>query len=328
MTERGKRAAQHVTLWSGAVIGMLVLTACGGSVPITATAFVTVTSGVPTLGANVAPPASPTEPLALTPAITLAASPAFTATVGTAPTPTPLVNGLLTPTVPSAMGTMGTASTTNATDPPSAANVMGTATPAPNTAVTGSTSGTRVVSTAGTAIIAAMATVANVTGATTTSGTRVTGTAVSAATAVTTVATAAPSMTGVTTATATRPATTPGGATATTTRGSTTASEPTDTPVPTTFARGTAEQFLNAVTKKGDLTGFLTPALHAQTGNDGYKLLNIPGTITKWEVISEKADADGNGAVVHVTVTTAMGAVGHDLHMKKSGMIWVVDSVS
>ncbi len=34
------------------------------------------------------------------------------------------------------------------------------------------------------------------------------------------------------------------------------------------------------------------------------------------------------GAVVHVTVTTKEGAVGHDLHMKKSGMVWLVDSVS
>jgi len=325
MAERSKRAALRVSLWwSGAILGVLVLAACGGSVPITATAFVTVTSGVPTLGANVAPAASPTEPLALTPPITIAASPAPTATVGNAPTPTPLVNGRLTPSA------SGTVSNTNATTPANTINTVSTATPAPSTAVTGSTGGTRVVSTSGTAVVAAMATVANVSGVsgTTASGTRVMGTAVTAMTTVSTVTVAATSATGVSTAVTaatavtTRPTTTPGSTTAAATR------EPAETPVPTTFARGTAEQFLNAVTKKSDLTGFLTPALHAQTGNDGYKLLNIPGTITLWEVKSETSDADGNGAVVHTTVTTAMGTVNHDLHMKKSGMVWLVDSVS
>ncbi len=232
MAGRGLRATRRVSLWGVAAIGMLVLVACGGSVPITATAFMTVTSGVPRSGANVAPPASPTEPLAVTPATTIAASPASTATVGDVATPTPLVNGLLTPSAPGTVGTTGTTNTTtmNTTSTPAnAANIARTATPAPSTAVTGSTgstSDTRVVSTSGTAVVAATGTIANVSGATTASGTRVTGTPVTAATAMTTTVRhdergycADSGNDAATTATTTRPATTPTGtATATPSR--------------------------------------------------------------------------------------------------------------
>lgn len=104
--------------------------------------------------------------------------------------------------------------------------------------------------------------------------------------------------------------------------------EPTETPVPITFARGTAEQFLDAVVAKGDISALVSPALRSQAGSDSNKLLGIMGPIRMFTIDSEKVDADGNGAIVHVTITTAMGAVGRDFRMKKSNGTWLVDNIT
>lgn len=125
----------------------------------------------------------------------------------------------------------------------------------------------------------------------------------------------------------TRTATTTGGATATTAR-ATTASEPTETAVPVTVARGTAEQFLDAVVAKGDVSSLVSPALRSQAGSDPNKLLGITGPIRMFTIDSEKPDADGNGAIVHVTITTAAGTTGRDFRMKKSNGTWLVDNIT
>lgn len=106
-----------------------------------------------------------------------------------------------------------------------------------------------------------------------------------------------------------------------------TAGPPTTTPVPTTEARGTVEQFLRTVLGKGDITGYLTPAFKSQAGSDGYKLLNIQPPVQEFTVDSEQRDADGNGAVVRATITTAAGIAKRGFVLRKQGSAWLVDNI-
>jgi hypothetical protein len=102
---------------------------------------------------------------------------------------------------------------------------------------------------------------------------------------------------------------------------------PTTTPVPTTAPRGAAEQFLRATLAKGDISGYLTPALKSQAGTDGYKLLNIQPPVQEFTVDSEQRDADDNGATVRVTITTASGVAKRSFVMRKQGTDWLIDNV-
>jgi len=102
---------------------------------------------------------------------------------------------------------------------------------------------------------------------------------------------------------------------------------PTTTPVPTNEARGATEQFLRTVLAKGDISGDLTPALKSQTGSDGYKLLNIQPPVKSFTIDSQQRDADGNGATVQATITTATGVVTRTFVMRKQGNVWLVDNV-
>jgi len=304
---------RQLVRWAEVIACAFALTACAGGTTSTATPPGTAASGLATLGANVAPPASPTAPLALTPLATIAASPSPASDNITAATPTPLINGFITTTARSEASTTSTSAT-------SAATV------APSTAVTGGTSGTRVVSTVGTPIAGGTSAVSG----SIISGTRTTGTTttITMTTAVGTGSTTASAATATT-----RTATTAGSATTTTTARTTTTTttavtEPTETVVPVTFARGTAEQFLDAVVAKGDISPLVSPALRSQAGSDSNKLLGIMGPIRMFTIDSEKVDADGNGAIVHVTITTAMGATGRDFRMKKSNGTWLVDNIT
>ena len=105
------------------------------------------------------------------------------------------------------------------------------------------------------------------------------------------------------------------------------AGTPTTTPVPATEARGATEQFLRAVLAKGDISGYLTPALQSQVGNDGYKLLNIQPPVQSFTIDSEQRDADSNGATVTATITTASGVAKRTFVMRKQGATWLVDNV-
>jgi len=127
-----------------------------------------------------------------------------------------------------------------------------------------------------------------------------------------------------------------GSATTSTTVATTTASgtasaitsgSPTTTSVPSTEARGSTEQFLRTVLAKGDVSGYLTPALKSQTGSDGYKLLNIQPPVQQFTIDNEQRDADGNGATVQATITTASGVAKRTFVMRKQGNIWLVDNV-
>jgi hypothetical protein len=104
--------------------------------------------------------------------------------------------------------------------------------------------------------------------------------------------------------------------------------EPTTTPVPTTSARGTAEQFLRAVTSKGNIGGFVSPALNSQSGGDGYKLLGLQGTITEFTIDSEQLNSGGDTATVTATVTTSAGTTKKTLTCTKQGNDWIVTAVS
>ncbi len=106
-----------------------------------------------------------------------------------------------------------------------------------------------------------------------------------------------------------------------------TAGPPTTTPVPVTEARGTVEQFLRSVLGKGDVSGYLTPAFKSQASGDGYKLLNIQPPVQEFTVDSEQPDADGNGATVRATITTASGVVKRGFVMRKQGSSWLVDNI-
>ncbi|MGI8856076.1 MAG: hypothetical protein ACR2JW_10010 [Thermomicrobiales bacterium] len=106
-----------------------------------------------------------------------------------------------------------------------------------------------------------------------------------------------------------------------------TAGPPTTTPVPVTEARGTVEQFLRTVLGKGDVSGYLTPAFKSQASGDGYKLLNIQPPVQEFTVDSEQPDADGNGATVRATITTASGVVKRGFVMRKQGSSWLVDNI-
>ena len=106
-----------------------------------------------------------------------------------------------------------------------------------------------------------------------------------------------------------------------------TAGPPTTTPVPATVARGTVEQFLRTVLGKGDISGYLTPAFRSQTSGDGYKLLNIQPPVQEFTVDSEQQEADGNGATVRATITTASGVAKRGFVMRKQGSIWLVDNI-
>jgi hypothetical protein len=97
--------------------------------------------------------------------------------------------------------------------------------------------------------------------------------------------------------------------------------------VPTTSARGTAEQFLRAVTSKGDIAAFISPALNSQSGGDGYKLLGLQGTITSFTIDGEQASPDGNTATVMTTVTTSAGTTKPILTCTKQGTNWIVTAV-
>jgi len=105
------------------------------------------------------------------------------------------------------------------------------------------------------------------------------------------------------------------------------AGPPTTTPVPATEARGSTEQFLRVVLAKGDISGYLTPALKVQTGTDGYKLLNIQPPVQQFTIDSEQRDTDGNGATVQATITTASGVARRTFVMRKQGNTWLVDNV-
>lgn len=106
-----------------------------------------------------------------------------------------------------------------------------------------------------------------------------------------------------------------------------TAGPPTTTPVPVTEARGTVEQFLRTVLGKGDIAGYLTPAFKSQAGGDGYKLLGIQPPVQEFTVDSEQRDADGNGATVRTTITTASGVAKRGFIMRKQGSAWLIDNV-
>jgi hypothetical protein len=106
-----------------------------------------------------------------------------------------------------------------------------------------------------------------------------------------------------------------------------TAGPPTTTPVPTTEARGTVEQFLRTVLGKGDISGYLTPAFKSQASGDGYKLLNIQPPVQEFTVDSEQRDADGNGATVRATITTASGVAKRGFVMRRQGSTWLVDNI-
>lgn len=106
-----------------------------------------------------------------------------------------------------------------------------------------------------------------------------------------------------------------------------TAGPPTTTPVPATEARGSVEQFLRAVLGKGDISGYLTPAFKSQAGGDGYKLLDIQPPVQEFTVDSEQRDADGNGATVRATITTASGVAKRGFVMRKQGSTWLIDNV-
>jgi DNA polymerase III gamma/tau subunit len=105
------------------------------------------------------------------------------------------------------------------------------------------------------------------------------------------------------------------------------AGTPTTTPVPASEARGATEQFLRTVLAKGDISGYLTPALQSQVGNDGYKLLNVQPPVQAFTIDSEQRDADGNGATVSATITTASGVAKRTFVMRKQGTTWLVDNV-
>ena len=106
-----------------------------------------------------------------------------------------------------------------------------------------------------------------------------------------------------------------------------TAGPPTTTPVPATEARGTVEQFLRTVLGKGNITAYLTPAFKSQASGDGYTLLNVQPPIQEFTVDSEQPDADGNGAVVRTTITTAAGTVKRGFVMRRQGTTWQVDNI-
>ncbi|MDQ6832943.1 MAG: hypothetical protein M3008_06055, partial [Chloroflexota bacterium] len=102
---------------------------------------------------------------------------------------------------------------------------------------------------------------------------------------------------------------------------------PTTTPVSASEARGTTEQFLRTVLAKGDVSGYITAALKSQTGSDGYKLLNIQPPVHSFTIDNEQHDADGNGATVQATITTASGVSKRTIVLHKQGNTWLVDNV-
>ncbi|GEM_PF-3612769 len=105
------------------------------------------------------------------------------------------------------------------------------------------------------------------------------------------------------------------------------AGTPTTTPVPTSEARGVTEQFLRTVLAKGDISGYLTPSLKSQAGNDGYALLTIQPPVREFTIDSEQRDADGNGATVGATITTASGVAKRTFVLRKQGGTWLIDSI-
>ena len=101
----------------------------------------------------------------------------------------------------------------------------------------------------------------------------------------------------------------------------------TTTPVPAAEARGSVEQFLRTTLAKGDISGYLTPALKVQVGTDGYKVLNIQPPVREFTVDSEQDEPDGNGATVGTTITTAAGVQKRTFVMRRQGNAWLVDNV-
>ena len=234
--------------------------------------------------------ATPTTAAALIQATQLA--PIATAT---APgTPTPLAN-----TLPSATTTATEASrATGAATTAATANV-GTPTPlARTTANVGGVANTNTATSSATIV-------------------RATQSASSTATSVTTSATTSTITSATTSVSTSGSAVTSTGAVGT----------PTTTPVSASEARGATEQFLRTVLAKGDISGYLTPALKSQTGSDGYKLLNIQPPVQAFIIDSEQRDTDGNSATVQATITTASGVVKRTFVMHKQGNTWLVDNV-
>lgn len=93
---------------------------------------------------------------------------------------------------------------------------------------------------------------------------------------------------------------------------------------PTVRSQDTVVNFLNVVLRNGDLSGFLAPGLR---GQNGAQLLGVTGNIRMFEVTGERPDPDGSGTVVSATITTASGTVTKQLHMSRSGNVWVIDRV-
>lgn len=78
---------------------------------------------------------------------------------------------------------------------------------------------------------------------------------------------------------------------------------------------------------KGDISGYLTPALQSQAGTDGYKLLNIQPPVQEFTIDSEQLEPDGNGATVQATITTAAGVAKRSFVLRKQGTTWLIDNI-
>jgi hypothetical protein len=88
------------------------------------------------------------------------------------------------------------------------------------------------------------------------------------------------------------------------------------------------KEFYDAVLAKCNIAAFLTPQLRATTNGDGYAILNAQPPMRFFSVDSQDMAADGSGATVGSTLSTASGTTKPQFAMTRQASTWLIARIS